>query len=403
MVDTSDIVIAGGGLVGSALAHAIALDGHDVTVMDAIAARYPIHKSFDGRAYALTFGSTRMLEAIGIWNRVKEKAQPILEIKVSQGHSGHGPTSSPLHFDHAEIEEGPMGYVIEDRHLRLAFREASGETGSIDFINDEIVAQQANEKCMTLGLASGRRATCKLLVGCDGKKSGTATRAGIKRTGWDYRQTALVASIEHDLPHHGIAHQFFMPPGPLAILPLPGNTSSIVWSENQATGERFTALSDADFIEVLKPRFGDFLGDIRLKGKRFSYPLSLLIANRIVSDRVALAGDAAHNIHPLAGQGMNLGLRDAATLAEVLSRAKRRGEDISSSAVLARYQQCRSFENVRMAMATDIINKLFSNDVFPLTIILDIGMGMVGRMPMLRREIIREAAGLGGDLPYLMR
>ena len=403
MSNTSDIVIAGGGLVGSALAHAIALDGHDVTLVDAIPVKNKVNASFDGRAYALALGSTKMLEATGIWDRIKDKAQPILEIKVSQGHSGCGPTSLPLHFDHAEIEEGPMGYIIEARHLIMAFSKATKEAGSIELINDEIVSQQADDKCMTLGLASGGRATCKLLVGCDGKKSGTATRAGINRVGWDYRQTALVASIKHDLPHHGIAHQFFMPPGPLAILPLPGNISSIVWSESQTTAEQFSGLSDRDFIEVLKPRFGDFLGDIRLKGKRFSYPLSLSIADRIVSERVALAGDAAHAIHPLAGQGLNIGLRDVATLAEVLSHAKRRGEDISSPAVLARYQQQRSFENLRMAIATDVINKLFSNDVLPLRIIRNIGMGMVGRMPMLRREIIREAAGLGGGLPYLMR
>jgi len=252
-------------------------------------------------------------------------------------------------------------------------------------------------------LASGRTLTAKLLVGADGRASGTAARAGIRRTGWDYGQTALVCAIEHEKPHGGVAHQFFMPPGPLAILPLPGNRSSIVWSETHETAARFMALDDAGFLEVLRPRFGDFLGEIALAGKRFSYPLNLTVANSFAGDRLALIGDAAHGMHPIAGQGLNAGFRDVAALAQVLSEARQRGEDIGTSPVLDRYQGWRRFDTATLAMTTDLTNRLFSNDNPLLRFARDLGMGAVNAMPGLRRGLIREAAGLTGDLPDLMR
>ena len=256
---------------------------------------------------------------------------------------------------------------------------------------------------MSVTLASGRTLHGKVLIGCDGRQSGTAQRAEISRTGWGYNQTALVCAIEHDAPHHGIAHQFFMPPGPLAILPLTGNRSSIVWSETAENASEINALPDADYISVLKPRFGSFLGDIRLVGKRYTYPLSLSLANTLVAERVALVGDAAHGIHPIAGQGLNAGLRDVAALAQVLAEAARRGEDIGRPAVLARYQEWRRFDNTTLALATDTFNKLFSNDNPAIRIMRDVGMGLVSRLPAARRTFIREAAGLTGDLPKLLK
>jgi 2-octaprenyl-6-methoxyphenol hydroxylase len=267
----------------------------------------------------------------------------------------------------------------------------------------EVVAQEAGAQGVTLSLASGKSLTGRLLIGVDGRGSGTARRAGIRRTGWGYGQTALVAAIEHELPHHGIAHQFFMPPGPLAILPLPGNVSSIVWSESDATAARFAALPDADFMEVLRPRFGDFLGDIALRGKRFTYPLSLTVANSFVAERLALVGDAAHGMHPIAGQGLNAGLRDVAALAQVMDEAARRGEDIAAGDVLARYQQWRRFDTATLALSTDLTNRLFSNDNPLLRAARDLGMGAIAHLPGLRRGFIREAAGLTGDLPALMK
>ncbi len=399
----SDILIVGGGLNGPALALALAQTGRSVTVIDALPEKVRKDAAFDGRAYALALASVRLLRRIGVWERVEDHAQPMLEIKVSDGRAGEGPSSFFLPFDHAEIEEGPMGHMIEDRYLRRALLDAMDEAEGITQITDSVSAQEVDERGVTLTLASGKTVSGRMVVGCDGRASGTASRAGIRRTGWGYGQTALVAAVAHERPHHGIAHQFFMPPGPLAILPLPGNVSSIVWSESEATAASFAALSDEDFMEVLRPRFGDFLGEISLKGKRFTYPLGLTIANSFVAERLALVGDAAHGMHPIAGQGLNAGLRDVGALAQVASEAARRGEDFAAPDVLARYQQWRRFDTATLAAVTDATNRLFSNDNPLLRLGRDIGMGVLGAMPGLRRGFIREAAGLTGDLPELMK
>ncbi|WP_370276683.1 FAD-dependent monooxygenase [Roseovarius indicus] len=403
MSEMSDILIVGGGLNGPALALALAQTGRSVTVIDALPEKVRKDAAFDGRAYALALASVRLLRRIGVWERVEDHAQPMLEIKVSDGRAGEGPSSFFLPFDHAEIEEGPMGHMIEDRYLRRALLDAMDEAEGITQITDSVSAQEVDERGVTLTLASGKTVSGRMVVGCDGRASGTASRAGIRRTGWGYGQTALVAAVAHERPHHGIAHQFFMPPGPLAILPLPGNVSSIVWSESEATAASFAALSDEDFMEVLRPRFGDFLGEISLKGKRFTYPLGLTIANSFVAERLALVGDAAHGMHPIAGQGLNAGLRDVGALAQVASEAARRGEDFAAPDVLARYQQWRRFDTATLAAVTDATNRLFSNDNPLLRLGRDIGMGVLGAMPGLRRGFIREAAGLTGDLPELMK
>ncbi|MEQ9242515.1 FAD-dependent monooxygenase [Roseovarius indicus] len=403
MSEMSDILIVGGGLNGPALALALAQTGRSVTVIDALPETVRKDAAFDGRGYALALASVRLLRRIGVWARVEDHAQPMLEIKVSDGRAGEGPSPFFLHFDHAEIEEGPMGHMIEDRYLRRALLDAMDEAEGITQVTDSVSAQEVDEWGVTLTLASGERVSGRIVVGCDGRASGTAARAGIRRTGWGYGQTALVAAVAHELPHHGIAHQFFMPPGPLAILPLPGNVSSIVWSESEATAASFAALSDEDFMEVLRPRFGDFLGEISLKGKRFTYPLGLTIANSFVAERLALVGDAAHGMHPIAGQGLNAGLRDVGALAQVVGEAARRGEDFAAPDVLARYQQWRRFDTATLAAVTDATNRLFSNDNPLLRLGRDLGMGVLGSMPGLRRGFIREAAGLTGDLPELMK
>ncbi|RXV66746.1 2-octaprenyl-6-methoxyphenyl hydroxylase [Roseovarius sp. A46] len=400
----SDLLIVGGGLNGPALALAAARAGLSSTVIDALPEPARKNAAFDGRAYALALASVRLLRNLGVWERVAENAQPMLEIKVSDGRADQGASPFFMHFDHAEIEEGPMGHMLEDRFLRRALMEAMAEEPRIAQVsNDTVTGQEVDATGVSVTLASGKALRGRLLIGADGRASGTAARAGIKRTGWGYGQTALVAAIEHALPHHGIAHQFFMPPGPLAILPLPGNVSSIVWSETDATAARFAALSDAEFMEVLRPRFGDFLGDIRLRGKRYTYPLSLTVAQSFIAPRLALVGDAAHGMHPIAGQGLNAGLRDVAALAQVLTEAARRGEDIAAADVLRRYQQWRRFDTATLAMATDLTNRLFSNDNPLLRAARDLGMGAIGHMPALRRGFIREAAGLTGDLPALMK
>lgn len=404
MKNISDILIVGGGLNGPALALALAQTGHSVTIIDALRPEMLADDSFDGRGYALALASQRLLQQIGVWQHVGDNAQPMLEIKVTDGQAGQGPAPFFIHFDHAELEEGPMGYMVEDRYLRRALLQAMEDQPGITLVSGHsVVAQSTDPMGVSVTLDDGAELRGRVLVGSDGRRSGTAQRAGINRSGWDYGQTALVCAISHEKPHHGIAHQFFMPPGPLAILPLPGNQSSIVWSERSETAKAIHALDDVGYMQALRPRFGDFLGEISLAGKRFTYPLNLTIANSFIADRLALVGDAAHGMHPIAGQGLNAGLRDVGALAEVLTQATRRGEDIGSVLVLERYQQWRRFDTASLAAATDTFNRLFSNDNPLLRLGRDIGMGLAGAIPGLRRNFVREAAGLTGDLPKLLK
>lgn len=404
MTNDADILIVGGGLNGPALALALAQGGLRVAVIDARPAVQRAEEAFDGRAYALALASVRVLQALGVWAGLRDKAQPILGIKASQGHAGQGASPLFLGFDAAEIEEGAMGQMLEDRHLYAAFLAAMQAEPRIALHSGESVVDQAVDATgVTVTLASGGALRGRVLVGCDGRDSAVAQRAGIKRWGHDYGQTALVCAIRHEKPHNGIAHQFFMPPGPLAILPLPGNRSSIVWSERRATAEAIQALDDAGYLEVLRPRFGRFLGAIALEGRRFAYPLRLTVAERFVDARLALVGDAAHGVHPIAGQGLNLGIRDVAALAEVLIEAQRRGEDIAAPDVLARYQAWRRFDTTRMALGMDAVNTLFSNGNPLLEAVRGLGLGAVNALPGLRRFFIREAAGLNAAEPRLMQ
>ncbi|PKP85402.1 MAG: 2-octaprenyl-6-methoxyphenyl hydroxylase [Alphaproteobacteria bacterium HGW-Alphaproteobacteria-2] len=400
----ADVLIVGGGLNGPALALALAQAGFTVALVDRLAHETRLDPGFDGRAYALALASRRLFEALGLWPVLAPESQPILDIHVTDGRPGEGAAPWFLHFDHAEIEEGPMGHMLEDRHLRrVLLATMQAEPGIAQIAPAEVVVQEVGPAGVTLTLGDGRRLEGRVLVGADGRGSGTAARAGIARTGWDYGQTGLVCAVEHELPHGGCAHQFFMPAGPLAILPLKGNRSSIVWTERSALAAEVSAMSDADYLATLRPRFGDFLGAIRLAGARSSYPLSLSIAHSFVAPRLALLGDAAHGVHPIAGQGLNLGLRDVAALAEVLLEARRRGEDIGAADVLARYQRWRRWDAVSLALGMDAVNRLFSNDNPLLRAVRDLGLGAVNALPGVRRRFIREAAGLSGDVPRLMQ
>ena len=399
-----DIVIVGGGLNGPALALAAAQVGLRVIVLDATSHKLRKNAKFDGRAYALALASKRLMAAVGVWENVAQDAEPMLNIRVSDGHAGVGASPFFMDFDHAELEEGPMGYMAEDRHLRYALQAAMQTSPLIEYrLATQVTGQSTGPEGVTLSLANNQKITTRLLVGADGRQSGTAARAGITYTGWQYGQTALVCAVEHDRPHGGVAHQFFMPAGPMAVLPLSARRSTVVWSERTDSAAVIKTLDDASFLDVLRPRFGDFLGDIALTGGRFSYPLGMMIAKSYIAPNVALIGDAAHGVHPIAGQGLNAGLRDVAALIQVLSEAKQRGEDFASQPVLARYQLWRRFDATALAVATDGFNRLFSNDNPILRLGRDLGMGMLNAMPKVRRGILREAAGLTGDLPDLMR
>ncbi|EPX85756.1 2-octaprenyl-6-methoxyphenol hydroxylase/2-octaprenyl-3-methyl-6-methoxy-1,4-benzoquinol hydroxylase [Rubellimicrobium thermophilum DSM 16684] len=396
-----DALIAGGGLVGPSLALALAREGFSVALIEPRPPGPP-PDAFDGRAYALALASVRLLRAIGVWARVASRAQPILRILVADGRPGEPPSPLHLAFDTAEIEEGLMGHMVEDRDLRAALDAALAESG-VTRLAGLIVAQEPGPAAIAATLADGRRLAGRVLLGCDGRDSPTARRAGIRRTERPYGQTAVVATVTHERPHRGTAHQLFLPGGPLAILPLPGTRSSIVWSERTARAEALMRMDDAAFLAALRPVFGDFLGAIGLEGPRHAFPLGLSLAHRFAAPRVALAGDAAHRLHPIAGQGLNAGLRDVAALAEVLAEARARGEDIGTEAVLERYARWRRFDTAALAFATDGFNRLFSNDIAPLRLVRDLGLAAVNRLPPLRRAFIREAAGLTGDLPRLMR
>ena len=400
----NDLIIVGGGLNGPALALAAASAGFSVTIIDALPTAIRSLREFDGRSYALALTSKRLLQGIGVWGAVADHAQPMLEIKVTDGRAGEGADPQMIHFDHAEIEEGPMGFLVEDRHLRTAFLAAMDGSNLITQIDSaRVVAQEIMPDGVTVTLDNGDIVSGRLLIGSDGRGSGTAKRAGLNRIGWGYDQTAVVCAVAHDKPHGGIAHQFFMPNGPLAILPLTGNRSSIVWSETTDRAAQLMTLGDDQFLDALRPAFGSFLGQISLEGARFSYPLGLTLAQSFIADRVALIGDAAHGVHPIAGQGLNAGLRDVAALAQVLSEARARGEDIGAAQPLARYQTWRRFDTTTLALATDTFNRLFSNDNPLLRAARDIGMAAINATPTLRRGFIREAAGLTGDLPKLMQ
>ncbi|MDC0737929.1 UbiH/UbiF/VisC/COQ6 family ubiquinone biosynthesis hydroxylase [Cognatishimia sp. SS12] len=404
MTESSEIIIAGGGLNGPALALGLAQAGFSVTMVDARPERARADSNFDGRGYALALASQRLLRAIGVWADVADDSQAMLDIKITDGRAGEGPAPFFLHFDHAELEEGPMGYMLEDRHLyRALLKAVKAEPRITQITEDTVVSQEIGLAGVTVSLASGRSLTGQLLVGCDGRQSGVAARTGIKRTGWDYGQTALVCAVQHERPHNGVAHQFFMPAGPLAILPLPGNKSSIVWTEKTETAVAIQAMTDEDYLAALRPRFGNFLGAISLAGARFTYPLGLTVADQFASKRVALVGDAAHGLHPIAGQGLNAGLRDVAALVDVLSAARQRGEDIGAETVLARYEEWRRFDTHSLVAATDLTNKVFSNDNPLMRLGRDLGLGALSKLPGLRRRFMREAAGLTGDLPSLMR
>ena len=358
--------------------------------------------AFDGRAYALALASQRLLAALGLWGALAADAQAIRKVQATQGQAGSGPGPFGLHFDGAEIEEGRLGYMLEDRFLYRALLAAMRDRVA-HLSGITVDGQEADGTGIRVALSDGRNLRARLLIGADGRQSGVAARAGIRRTGHDYGQIALVAAVDHELPHEGTAYQYFMPTGPLAILPLPGNRSSIVWSETRANARAISELPDDEFLSVLRPRFGEAHGAISLAGPRFSYPLNLTLAERYVAPRIALIGDAAHGVHPIAGQGLNLGLRDVAALAEVIVAARRRGEDIGTDLVLARYQDWRRPDATALAFGMDGVNTLFSNANPVLRAARELGMGLVDAIPPLRRGFMRQAAGLSlAPMPRLL-
>ncbi len=396
-----DVIVAGGGLTGSVFALAAARENLSVLVIDD--AEPDASRPFDGRAYAVSQSSCRLLAALGMSGLLNSDCQEIRAIRISDGEAGQGTGPFTLGFDSVEIESGPMGRMVEDRHLREAARAAVKSCPDlIGTVSSRIAGIELGGFAAEAADTRGRIFTSRMIAGCDGRDSAVARAAGIRRAQRDYGQTAIVCAVEHEKPHDGVAHQFFMPSGPLAILPLTGRRSSLVWTVNRKSTARLSALTDGEFLRELRLPFGAFLGELSLIGARKAFPLTQSLAERLAAPRAALLGESAHGLHPLAGQGLNLAFRDAASLAETLGAAARRGEDIGAASVLERYQSWRRFDAALLTAATDGCNWLFSNENPILRTVRGGGMLAVNRLPAVRRALIREAAGLHGHLPVIM-
>lgn len=400
-----DVAIAGGGGVGLALALALAGGGAGlkVAVIERDAGLGQARKA-DGRSYALSAASKRMLDVLGIWDRVADHAQPITEIEITDSALGAAVRPSLLGFDGAVEAGEPAAYLLEIAYLLDALDAEVAACSHIERLAPEqATGLHAGPQAVGVELASGAPLTARLLVAADGKRSALRDKAGIKTVGWTYDQAGIVATIAHERPHGGKAVQHFLPAGPFAMLPLTGNRTSLVWTEKRAEAQRLVALDDAAFIEAVEQRFGREHGRLTLAGPRGAFPLELQMARAFVAERFALAGDAAHAMHPLAGQGLNAGLKDAAALAEVVLEAARLGLDIGSTPVLERYERWRRFDAFAFLAATDALNRLFSNDLEPLRMLRGLGLRLVDKFPFLKDGFVREAAGISGDVPKLLK
>jgi 2-octaprenyl-6-methoxyphenol hydroxylase len=413
--EPTDLVVVGAGLNGSLLA----LAAGDAGLATALVDRVPIDTlgdpAFDGRTTAIAYTSQRLFAALGVWPDLAGQAEPILDIRISDaGHDGR-PSPLFLHFDHREAtgdddrEPAPMGWIVENRFLRAALLRRLAACPHVELIApDEVVETRRDADGAELVLESGRRLPTRLVASAEGRSGMLREEAGIAARSWSYRQIAIVLVVRHERPHRGVAQEKFLPGGPFAILPMRDGAagehrSSIVWTEEAALARRILDTDAPRFKAELARRFGDHLGEVEPIGPRWSYPLSLVHAERYVDTRLVLVGDAAHGIHPIAGQGYNLGVRDIAALVEVLIDGKRLGLDIGDAHSLERYARWRRADNLTMVAATDLLNRLFSNDLAPLRLLRDVGLAAVNRTPPLRRFFVRHAMGLVGDLPKLIR
>ena len=397
-----DVAIGGAGFAGLALAIALrqALgESFAVTVADPTLRNAA---SKDPRATAIAAAARRLFEAIGVWEAVEDEAQPMLDMVVTDSKLDDAVRPTFLTFG-GEMEEGePFAHMIENRHLVDALVAKAKELG-IDLRAAAVTGFEHARNTIDVTLADGATLSARLLVGADGARSQIREQAGIATHGWDYDQSAIVTTVGHERDHEGRAEEHFLPAGPFAILPLTGKRSSIVWTESRKEAARIVALPDDEFHAELEKRFGLQLGEIEVIGPRRAFPLGLFTARAFIAERIALVGDAAHIIHPIAGQGLNMGLRDVAALAEAVADAARLGLDIGGADVLERYQRWRRFDTMTMGVATDGLNRLFSNRSDVLRLVRDIGLGLVERAPALKRLFIREAAGFTGEVPKLLR
>jgi 2-octaprenyl-6-methoxyphenol hydroxylase len=407
----ADVIIAGAGMAGATLALSLHRAGLKPVLIDPVVFDAQVAPTFDGRASAIAYAAFRQWKALGLGEALAPKAQRIEQILVTDGKSpgaaagGAGPFW--LRFDSAEIEgrtDGePLGYLLENRHIRAALAAAVLEAG-IEVMAPARVAQATfDPRAATVTLADGRTLRAPLLIGAEGRGSVVRIAAEIGAIGWDYPQSGVVATVRMARDHHGVAHEFFLPGGPFAILPLTDGRASLVWTESRARAEALKSARPEVFHAHLQRRFGDHLGEATLEGPVFTYPLSLQLAERLSAHRAALLGDAAHGVHPIAGQGLNLGLKGAAALAEVIVEAARLGEDFGSEAVLERYAAWRRFDTATLSAGMDAFVRLFSNDNPLVRLARGAGMAAVNRVGPARRFFMHQAGGAVGDLPKLLQ
>lgn len=398
-----DVIVVGGGLTGMVTALALVQSGIRVAVIDRSSLEATTLPEFDGRTTALNEGSVRLFRHIGVWQAMEPYGEPMLDIRVVDN-------DSPLHvhYDAAEVGGQPFGYIIENRHMRQCLVEAAQqcvkENKPLSFYAPATIdSLQTTNAGATLTLAGGEVLRASLVIAADGRGSATREMAGIAVKQTPYEQTAIVCTLKHSSPHHNLAVERFMPSGPFAVLPMRNNHVSIVWSEQTSLVDDYLALPETDFLAELQQRIGGWLGDISLVGKRWSYPLSMIMAETYGRDRVALIGDAAHVIHPIAGQGVNLGYRDVAVLVELIQDRFHLGLDIGSAEVLNRYGQLRKVDCKSVAAIMHGLTHLFSNDIWPIAKARRLGLAAVNRMPFLKQLFVRHAMGTLGQMPRLMR
>jgi 2-octaprenyl-6-methoxyphenol hydroxylase len=397
-----DILIVGGGYVGLAVAVAVkqAAPHLSITVVEA-APEHVCEK--DERASAIIAAASRMLDIMGVWSEIEPEAQPITRMIVTDSRTSDPVRPVFLTFD-GDVEPGqPFAHMVPNLAMVRALRGACDRLGIAIRHGVSATGFQVGASSALLTLSNGEQLTSKLVVACDGVRSVLRNLAGIKTVRWDYGQSGIVTTVQHERPHEGCAEEHFLPAGPFAILPLTGNRSSLVWTERTAEADRLVASDDLLFEDELQRRFGHKLGELTVVGSRKAFPLGLTLSRAFVSPRLALAGDAAHGIHPISGQGLNLGFKDVAALAETVVEADRLGLDIGSLNILERYQTWRRFDTFRMGVTTDVLNRLFSNDITPIRIARDLGLGLVERLPKLKSYFISEAAGTSAkDAPKLL-
>ncbi len=400
----TDIAIVGGGLVGLSLALAMDLAGVRTVLVDRSPLSIWHDAAFDGRASAITASSRAMLEALGAWSHIAHHAQPMVDIVVTDSRLGEKARPTLLHFDTDAKDGEAAAFMMENRVLGERLAALVGESSTIRVVAPASAAVREHDGGHAIvDVDTGEEIRAGLVVAADGRGSKLREAAGIETVGWSYSQHGIVTTVEHEHAHGGVAEEHFLPAGPFAILPLTGNRASLVWTERDAVTKDIMALDDEGFEAELSRRFGTHLGDVQPVGPRWSYPLAMQLSKSYIAPRLALVGDAAHAVHPIAGLGLNLGLRDAAALTEVCVDAMRLGLDIGSTAVLERYEAWRRPDNVSVALATDGLNRLFSNDNPALRAVRDLGLGVVDRLPPLKDFFVSEAAGISGELPRLMR